>query len=738
MLFALPTRLPALRAVLAGLTLLLASHAVAAPRVIEVGPGQKLATLDAARDAVRQLRAEGHLPHGAVIRVQPARYFLASTLALTDADSGTADAPIRWEAAGPGVVLSGGQVVTSRPLRDESLLARLPAAVRGRVHVIDLRAQGITDLGQIAQRGNPGLELFFRGARQPLAAYPNSGWLLIADVPQTGPKRFLEGLAREKRFDGVPAGRHYGRITFAEDRPTQWSPDNEIYAHGYWTWDWSDAYQRVAAIDAAKREATFAEPHHHYGYTKNQRYRFLNVLEELDTLGEWVIDRAHGRLFFLPPAEPAPGDLVVSVLEGPLVGFQGASHVTFAGFTLEDSRGTGVFVRGGEHVTLAGLTLRNLGGEAVTIDGGTAHTVQSCDFHDLANGAIRVGGGDRRTLTPSGHRVLNNHIHHIAQWLRTGQYGVMIDGVGHLIAHNLVHDLPFEAFYLRGNDHVLEFNEVTRVCTETGDAGGIHTGRDYTWQGNVIRYNYWHHLRGPGLHGVTAVYLDDFSSGFTIHGNIFYRAGRGVQLGGGRDNTVTNNLFVECQPAVHLDARGLGWASNYFNGEYPWLFERFKELSADQPPYTTRYPKLATLLQDQPAVPKGNVIRGNISWGGRWMDVYDFWAFDFHGVTTLRDNWIGDAAFIRRRAVKEDFWDPYYLNIDGEKGYRTWQRDEPETQREFAGNTFTAAAPGEFDWRTLRFTPADAATARAIGFEAIPTEKIGLQRDEWRKSVPAR
>ena len=63
---------------------------------------------------------------------------------------------------------------------------------------------------------------------------------------------------------------------------------------------------------------------------------------------------------------------------------------------------------------------------------------------------------------------------------------------------------------------VVELNEVHGVCRETGDAGGIHTGRDYTWQGNVIRDNYWHDLRGPGLHGVTAVYLDDFASGFEV------------------------------------------------------------------------------------------------------------------------------------------------------------------------------------------------------------------------------
>ena len=313
-----------------------------------------------------------------------------------------------------------------------------------------------------------------------------------------------------------------------------------------------------------------------------------------------------------------------------------------------------------------------------------------------------------------------------------------IDGVGHVIAHNLIHDAPFEAMYLRGNDHIVEYNEVHRVCLETGDAGALHTGRDYTWQGNIIRYNYWHDLQGAGLHGVTAVYLDDFSSGFTVHGNIFYRAGRGVQIGGGRHNTVTNNLFIQNHPSIHLDARGLGWASYYFNGVYPWLFERFAERGGDQPPYSERYPRLQTLLADQPAVPKGNVITSNLSWGGRWSDFYDFYAYDFHGVTTLRDNWIADPEFVRRRAVAEDFWDPYYLNIDGTEGYRTWLTREPDIHAEFVGNHLTEDAPGTFDPVTLKFTPHDPDVVKALGFADLPVDSMGLQHDVWRQHLPTR
>lgn len=693
-----------------------------------------------ARAALAALKARGPLPAGGVIVEIPGGvYRLSSPLALTEADSGTAAAPVVWRAApGASVIISGGRIISNwQTVADPAIAARLPEASRAHVLTADLRAAGLTDFGRIEQRGSPGLELFFNGRRMNRARYPNEGWLLTAGVPQTGAKRFLEGLEREKRFDGVPVGRHYGRITYSGDRPTRWAPDDEIFAQGYWVWDWNDSFQRIQAIDSARREITLAEPHHGYGYAPNQRFRYLNVLEELDQPGEWYLDRKAGRVYFYPPSTGAAGSVEVSELAGPLVTFDHVSHVSFEGFIFEHSRGSGVVITEGTDCQIAGSTFRELGGEALVITGGERHRVVSCDLHDLALGAIHVSGGDRATLKPSHHEILNNHIHHYSQWLRTGQYGIFFEGVGQRVAHNRIHDAPFEGLYQRGNDHVLEYNEVYRVCTETGDAGAIHTGRDFTWQGNIIRYNYWHDLQGPGLHGVTAVYLDDFSSGYAIYGNVFYRAGRAVQLGGGRDNTVTNNLFVECDPAVHLDARGLGWAANYFNGDYPTLFDTFRALHADQPPYATRYPRLKTMLQDEPAVPKGNVVTGNISWGsGRWCDVYDFYAFDFHRAITMRDNLVADAGFMRRRARPEKTLDPYYLNIDGKEGYTLLRTDGEETRREFPGNELTTEAPGTFDPETRRFTARDLAALAKIGFRPLPLAQMGLQVDRWRRTLP--
>ena len=694
------------------------------------------ATLHGARDAVRQMtRADG----GTTIIVRGGTYQLARSLVLNAADSGTENSPLVWRAQkGEQVILTGGRTIAGfHPVTDKSVLQRLDPAARSHVVVTNLKQQGITDFGVIAQRGSPGLEFFFNGKRMTLARWPNTGWLRIADVPQYGDSLYNKGLDRERRFNNVPVGRHYGRISYEGDRPRRWKDPSSVFLHGYWTWDWSDSFQRVKSIDTDRREITLAEPHHHYGYTKNQRYYYLNILEELDVPGEWYLDRSTGDLFFWPPSDMEQGSSVVSLLESPMAALDSTRFVTLRGFTFEQSRGEGVRITGGAHNVLAGCTFKQLGGEAVIVDGGSDNGVRSCDLYDLALAGIRLIGGDRKTLTPAHNFAVNNHIHDYSQWLRTGQYAVFLDGVGNRVAHNKIHNAPFEAMYLRGNDHIIEFNEIHNVCQETGDAGAIHTGRDWTWRGNVIRYNYFHDLKGPGLHGVMAAYLDDWASGFTIEGNVFYKAGRAAFIGGGRDNTVDNNIFVECTPSVHVDARGLGWASYYFDGSNTWLFDHLNAMNYRKPPYSVRYPRLLTLLNDQPRIPKGNVITHNVSYGGRWMDVYDYLAFDFFSVVTVKDNVIADPDILRRRKDGETGWDPYYLNIDRKEGYELFKAGDPEMVKEFKGNTFVKGNPGFKDLDNRNFQLKDDAPAYKKGFKRIPMEMIGLVTDEDRLTLPA-
>ncbi len=109
-------------------------------------------TLQRARDEIRKLKRETGLPKGGVVvEIRGGVYELASPLVLTADDSGTECAPIVYRGRkGDEVRLIGGRIVTAwRPVSDPAVLARLDASARSKVVQANLKALGVTDLGEV-------------------------------------------------------------------------------------------------------------------------------------------------------------------------------------------------------------------------------------------------------------------------------------------------------------------------------------------------------------------------------------------------------------------------------------------------------------------------------------------------------------------------------------------------------------------------------------------------------------
>jgi len=610
-----------------------------APNGSDSNPGTKskpFSTLERARDAVRALKQAVGLPEGGInVWILGGTYPIEKTFRLTAEDGGTETAPITYCAReGEEIRLTGGREVKNfKPVTDPAILSRLDPSCKGKVLQADLKAQGIGDFGEITSRGfgrsirPAGLELFFQDKPMTLARWPNENWA---------------------RISKVPAEKDAGKFTYEGDRPSRWTKADDIWIHGYWTYDWADSYEKIESIDTNSREIATHPPHGTYGYTEDRRYYALNILEELDQPGEWYLDRKAGMLYFWPPAPIRKGKAVVSLLEEPMVSIDGASYVTLRGLTMEFTRGDAVNIKGGTGNLVAGCTVRNIGNVGIRILGGTGNGARGCDIYETGDGGIVLEGGDRKTLTPAGNFVENCHIHNYSRWVRTYRPAVLIRGVGNRIAHNLIHDAPHCAIILNGNEHIIEFNDIHDICRETCDAGAFYIGRDWTERGNVLRFNYFHNIqKSEGLRGYTevmAIYLDDCASGTRIYGNVFYKAGRAVKIGGGRDNIVRNNMFIACSPSIHVDARGTGWASFWFDGRDNTLLDRLKAMNYKEPPYSARYPALLTILDDEPAMPNGNAVICNIMSGGVWLDLLNGLKED---ILDMRDNLTeGDPGFV--------------------------------------------------------------------------------------------
>jgi hypothetical protein len=178
---------------------------------------------------------------------------------------------------------------------------------------------------------------------------------------------------------------------------------------------------------------------------------------------------------------------------------------------------------------------------------------------------------------------------------RTYTPAVQMEGVGNRIAHNLFHHTPCHAIRLEGNDHLIEFNEIHHALLETDDQGGLDMHYNPTYRGNIVRYNYWHDMGQGTPIGGAGVRLDDAICGVLLYGNVFYRCSStlfgGVQIHGGKENIVDNNLFVDCRYAISFSQ----WGQSRWLSFLAQAAQRGNVYTNEL--YLTRYPALKRLTE---------------------------------------------------------------------------------------------------------------------------------------------
>ena len=552
-----------------------------------------LATLTQARDALLRIKKRAGLPHGATVYVRGGTYYMDKTFTLNKEHSGAPRARIVYRAFdGEKPVLVGGL-----PIRGFT-------PHKGKIVKADVAAQGF--------KGFYFRQLFFNGKRQHLARYPNfrpdapvcGGWSFIPGEPQRLYGGAVEETAEQRRTLNVKP----------EDIHDWANPsEGELFLLPHHNW-WNHIVG-IESVDKAKGiiklkpnrgfEGRLGD--RRFGMKPLCRYYVRNLLEELDAPGEWYLDRKTWTLYFWPPA-PLEGASVVAPRVTQIIHIhKGASHITLRGFTIECSDRFGVNMYRANDCLIAGCTVRNVTGHctygtaAISINGGTNNGAVGNDVYDVGGVGIGVGGGSRETLEPGNNYADNNYIHHTGVFWKAGS-GISCSGVGNRVSHNLVHDTPRQGLRWNGSDHMVEFNHVHHTNTEISDTAGINAcNSNWTKRGTVLRYNYVHDVLGFGMnynhewvspHYCWGIYLDNFTCGTQVYGNICARIVLGGPfIHGGRDNVIENNYIIDCataqmyyspwKPQSERQAKGLVDALMKYGKlppyqKYPGLPEMFK------------------------------------------------------------------------------------------------------------------------------------------------------------------
>ena len=608
-----------------------------------------LRTFEEARGAVRRYReSAGFDGTPTVVEILPGLYEREEALELTGADSGTAASPVIWrgvcdEHGRPLAVIRGGKGITGGACaEDPEALRRLKPEMRGKVLEYDLKALGIADFGTLD--GENFAELFSDGEPMTIARCPNEGYLEISGVDEEGNREIIDqgnrGVAVPKLFaDGCD--------------PAPWTAEPEIWAFGYWFWDWASGRQKIKRIDPEKKMIELDPPYHSFGYRPGKYFYVYHALCELDAPGEYYIDGGSGKLFFCPPEGAGEKPLFLSTAASFLKG-SGLSHIAFSGLCFEGCWREGIALSGSD-ILLCGCLIRGTGGDAVRAAGDRLLLFGNLLYNIGGHGFV-VDSGNQPDLIPGGSAVVNNDFHHFARIQRVYAPAVRLSGCGDLIAQNRISDAPHSGILFSGNEQWIERNEIYGVCRESNDVGAIYTGGNWTMRGNVIRQNYLHDMNGYQGYCCVGVYLDDMFSSADITENFFRNVKIPVMIGGGRDNRVVNNLFADCRWCIDLDARALDWAHRAADMWQEEIREKGTISGVDyrSPKWAERYPSLAAITEGNPPAPEGNLIQRNVvvKTGAEESDPVPFEGDrirdEARPFITVRDNFRGDERLFEK------------------------------------------------------------------------------------------
>ena len=189
--------------------------------------------------------------------------------------------------------------VLSRSMK-KPFSSRLDKSAHGRVVQINLTSVGVNRLGSYPEkfaRPPEVPELFFNGQRMTVARWPNDDWAKIAKIVECG------SIPRK----GDSSGRA-GVFEYHGDRPARWDVSKGVWLSGYWCFDWYNETIKVSGVDKDRRRIILARPSHYgirQGNPSPRRYYAVNLLEELDSPGEYYIDNAKKKLYFWPAVRNA-------------------------------------------------------------------------------------------------------------------------------------------------------------------------------------------------------------------------------------------------------------------------------------------------------------------------------------------------------------------------------------------------------------------------------------------------
>jgi hypothetical protein len=354
-------------------------------------------------------------------------------------------------------------------------------------------------------------QLFINGKPQLLARYP--------DYSESG-----------GHWQGHAAN------AISPERVKTWKNPVGIIVHAMHMGEWGD-FHFVSGGVANNGELVLTGGHqNNRPSAMHKEYRMVeNVLEELDSPGEWFLDK-NNTLFYWPPKDVILNQSIVeAVQQKQLVKIIGTAsnpvkNVSFEGIRFEHAqrtfmenyepllrsdwtiyRGSAFFIEGAENTTVKNCEFTNLGGNALFVSGYNRHVkIVDNHIHECGANAICFVGkpdavrspafqyhqfvplnkmdsvrGPQKKTYPDYCTADNNLIYRIGR-VEKQTAGIQIAMAMHItVSSNSIYDVPRAGINIGDGTwggHLIEKNDVFNTVLESGDHGAFNSwGRDRYW-----------------------------------------------------------------------------------------------------------------------------------------------------------------------------------------------------------------------------------------------------------------
>ncbi len=587
-------------------------------------------TLEKARQAAMQTKGKAAV----TIYFRGGNYYFQRMFALTNKNWDSTKTLLITSYQGESVSFTGGiQLDNSKigPVTDPAILQRLRPEARRHVFVTSLADHGVTDVGimRSAGFGHDKLasqsELFINNQPAILARAPNSGKLKIGTVDEAG------GVVRSHDSTAKTAVFH-----FNYPRAAQWSKDGSknIWVSGYFNVGWSDETVPVASIHDSTVQLAAPTVYGVFTSAKGPNnldrdklairgFYFFNILDELDTAGEYFIDQDTKLLYLWLDSKDAANSIYLSVLQDPLILLSNLANISFEGIDFKFTRGGAVVVRSCSNIKFRHDLFSDLGMDGVVTNNCQGSLIDRCKFVNLGASGVIIDGGDRVNLVPASNAVANSEFDHTGRLFRSFNPAVTISGVGNSVTHCYFHDLAGQAISYLGNNHAITNNYIKNVCKEFSDVGAVATGRDPASTGTTIANNFFENVTGGPDLIVNAIYIDDGSGGIKVRNNVFLHCGTGsandnstfgfgaIHINGGSDNDFLNNIFINDK----IGLSGGLWSNDrwvqYLNSDFIKKVTT-KDVNIFSAPYQKSYPFLKNFFD--PNRTRNNTVRNSLAY----------------------------------------------------------------------------------------------------------------------------